>query len=56
VFENALERVWPEKGSEIAKRYAQIEAFAASNGWSATIRDPGIRVIFKKLRPAPPQK
>jgi hypothetical protein len=49
VFENELSRVWPEKGKDKEKRNAAIQAFAAANGLSAAINDPGIRVTFRKL-------
>jgi hypothetical protein len=48
-FESDLERVWPPEKMQRDKRDEAIQAFAKRNGWTATIRDPGIRVTFRKL-------
>jgi hypothetical protein len=46
-FEQQLELVWPrENGGEGRKEL--IRAFAETNGWEATIHDPGIRVTFRE--------
>jgi hypothetical protein len=58
IFESDIERVWPIVGvaREVREqRNAFIKAFAKANGWSASIRDPGLRVTFRKLQPAEPQ-
>jgi hypothetical protein len=47
VFENKL-TAFPKSWRQ-AKRFAAIQKFAADRGWSATIHDPGIRVVFRKL-------
>jgi hypothetical protein len=49
VFENDLQRVWPTRERERARRAAAIEAFARAHGFTATIHDPGIRVTFRRL-------
>lgn len=54
IFENDLDAMWPIVGAarELRdQRNALIKAFALAHGWSATIRDPGIRVVFRKLTP-----
>jgi hypothetical protein len=54
IFQADLDRVWPVGNKERQlreQRLTLIEAFARSHGWSVTIRDPGIRVIFRKLEP-----
>jgi hypothetical protein len=47
-FENDLDRVWPREKLPREARYELIRAFAAANGWQATINDPGIRVTFRE--------
>jgi hypothetical protein len=49
VFENKLSVVWP-RAYEYDGRIKEIEAFAKANGWSVSISDPGLRLIFKKLK------
>jgi hypothetical protein len=44
-----LERVWPIDNALREKRAALIHAYAKENGWSATVRDPGMRVTFRQL-------
>ncbi|GEM_PF-2448762 len=54
IFENDLQAIWPivSAARELRdQRNILIKAFAAAHGWSATIRDPGIRVVFRKLQP-----
>ena len=41
--------VWPRDERDQLKREKEIHAFAAANGWLATILDPGIRVTFRKV-------
>ncbi len=53
IFEDELARVWPYAEKEREKRFARIKAFAKAHGWSATIRDPGMRVTFRHLNGAP---
>jgi len=48
-FEQELSRVWPYERKHRKERFVAIQAFAARNGWSAKIWDPGIRVTFRKL-------
>jgi len=50
-FESELDRVWPYERKQRQKCFDAIQAFAARNGWSAKILDPGIRVTFRKLEP-----
>jgi hypothetical protein len=40
--------VWPTDKALREKRAALIHAYAKENGWSATVRDPGMRVTFRK--------
>ena len=49
VFEDQLERCWPSERIKRAERESQIQAFAKSRGWSASIldSDSGIRAIFR---------
>jgi hypothetical protein len=49
IFEHDLSRIWPRDERDQLKREKEIHAFAAANGWLATILDPGIRVTFKKI-------
>jgi hypothetical protein len=50
VFDNRLRLAFPRTDdSAIEKQKRQIEAFAARNGWSVKIHDPGLRVVFRKL-------
>jgi hypothetical protein len=49
LFENDLEGLWPRDNKVESQRAEQIQAFAKTNGWSATILDPGIRVTFRKI-------
>jgi hypothetical protein len=49
VFENELERCWPI--NKHAERDRQIQAFAKSRGWSASIHDSdsgGTRAVFQQ--------
>jgi hypothetical protein len=48
-FNGELEYTWPSERIHSLARAKAIQAFAKSNGWSATIVDPGIRVIFRKV-------
>jgi len=50
VFEDELEYCWPAKKLKRAERDRQIQAFAESHGWSASILDSdfGPRAIFGK--------
>ena len=48
IFESELERVWPSEKIKRLEREEKIRAFANAYGLTADIRDPGIRVIFKK--------
>jgi hypothetical protein len=49
VFEGELGRIWPTEKKETTKRAAAIQAFAARNGLSAKVHDPGVRVTFRKI-------
>jgi hypothetical protein len=49
VFSQEVSRIWPMRQTEIQKRDKAIQAFAKKWGLSATIRDSGIRVIFRKV-------
>ena len=49
ILEDDLARVWPRDERDQLKREKEIHAFAAANGWLATILDPGIRVTFTKV-------
>jgi hypothetical protein len=44
-----LEPILPSENLYREKRARSIQIFAAKNGWSASILDPGIRVTFRKL-------
>jgi hypothetical protein len=51
VFEDELERCWPRTKLKHAERERQIQAFAESRGWSASILDfdsGHTRAIFQK--------
>jgi hypothetical protein len=48
IFEGELERGWPSEKIKRLEREKNILAFAKAYGLTANIRDPGIRVIFKK--------
>jgi len=51
VFEAELERYWPTEKIKRAERERQIQAFAKSHGWSASILDTGsgqTRAIFRQ--------
>ena len=50
VFEDDLERCWPSNEIAQATRQREIQEFAESQGWTATILDAefGTRVIFSK--------
>ena len=48
IFENEIVKYFPLESVAADIRNAAIHAFAAANGWEATIRDPGIRVTFRK--------
>ena len=52
VFEDELERCWPQKRLKRAERERQIQAFAESHGWSAAIldSDSGPRAIFLEVK------
>jgi hypothetical protein len=53
VFERQLEPCWPAekvKSAASTAREKKIRAFAKANGWTAEIHDPGLSVIFKKIR------
>jgi hypothetical protein len=50
VFENDVERYWPNEKSKPSERLNQIEAFAKSRGWKASILNTEMgdtRVIFE---------
>jgi len=49
IFEHDLAHVWPRAERDQLKGEKEIHAFAVANGWLATILDPGIRVIFRKI-------
>jgi hypothetical protein len=49
ILERDLAIAWPRDERDQLKREKQIHAFAAANGWLATIIDPGIRVTFRKV-------
>ena len=49
VFGAEISRLWPLPVETVPKRDAAIRAFAKKNGLSATIRDSGIRVLFRNL-------
>jgi hypothetical protein len=48
IFENELEAVWPSEKIKRLEREKKIHAFAKAHGLTAHIRDPGIRVVFRK--------
>jgi hypothetical protein len=50
VFEDEIELCWPSETIEPSERLNQIEAFAKSRGWKASILNAeigGTRVIFE---------
>jgi hypothetical protein len=49
VFEDDLERCWPSNKMAAAKRSREIQNFAESHGWTATILEGafGTRAIFE---------
>jgi hypothetical protein len=49
IVERDLAIIWPRDERDQLKREKEIHAFAAANGWLATILDPGIRVTFRKV-------
>jgi hypothetical protein len=49
ILERDLAIVWPRDERNQLKREKKIHAFAAANGWLATILDPGIQVTFTKV-------
>ena len=53
VFENDLNRCWPNNAKEEAERSSEIHRFAESHGWSATILEGvfGTRAIFQRPEP-----
>jgi hypothetical protein len=51
VFENELRDVFPEAREERSKRHQKIADYAAENGWTVKISDPGIRAVFKDAVP-----
>jgi len=48
ICESELERVWPSEKIKRLEREEKIHAFAKAYGLAAKIRDPGIRVVFKR--------
>lgn len=50
VFETELARCWPSENIEDAEREEEIQAFARSHGWEASlfVLDSGLRAIFRK--------
>jgi hypothetical protein len=48
IFESELEAVWPSEKIKRLERQKKIHAFAKAYGLTADIRDPGIRVVFRK--------
>jgi hypothetical protein len=48
IFESELEAVWPSEKAKRLEREKKIHAFAKAHGLTADIRDPGIRVVFRK--------
>ena len=48
IFENELEAVWPSEKLKRLEREKKIHAFAKTPGLTADVRDPGIRVVFRK--------
>jgi hypothetical protein len=54
VFDRDLERCWPSETVERAEREKEIQSFAESKGWTATILESGfgMRAIFRSLEPA----
>ena len=52
VFEQELGRFFPPDEKISSVRYEAIEKFATERGLDFTICDPGIRVTFRRKRPA----
>ena len=52
VFEDELERCWPRQKLKRAEAERQIQPFAESHGWSASIldSDSGPRAIFREVK------
>jgi hypothetical protein len=50
VFENDVERCWPSNKMTRTKRKEEIQSFAESQGWNATVLEGafGIRVVFRE--------
>jgi len=50
VFAAELERCWPSETIDRAEQEKQIQAFAESYGWSASVLDidDGVRAIFRR--------
>jgi hypothetical protein len=48
ISERELEKVWPFEKIKRLEREKKLRAFAKAYGLTATIRGPGIRVVFKK--------
>ena len=50
VFDDDLERCWPSNQMPQAERSSEIDRFAESQGWSATILEGCVPVISKLNR------
>lgn len=50
VLETELERCWPSEKFDATEQEKEIEAFAKSYGWSASVLavDSGVRAIFRR--------
>jgi hypothetical protein len=53
IFDRDLERCWPSERVERAEREKEIQSFAESQGWTATVLEGGFgaRAIFRSLEP-----
>jgi len=53
VFQDALEHCWRGKQTTAAERNIEIQRFAESHGWSATLLESafGTRAIFERRQP-----
>jgi hypothetical protein len=53
VFEDDLQRCWPNSAAAGTERDREIQAFAESHGWAAVIIESGfgMRAIFYRLEP-----
>jgi hypothetical protein len=53
VFKDDLKRCWPSNQMSPEERNGEIQCFAKSQGWSATILEGvfGTRAIFQRLEP-----